>query len=177
MAKTNNNYSGLVKTLTTKNSSGTQGEPSLRAGKSGGVQSASLNGKNLSTGISFGKVRTTKAPVSTGTDWTKFLEQAASGGVASAFSGSFGLGDVTGIVGSLVSGISGLLGGNKKSPAPLVAFQLPASQHQTITVGGNGASGTGQTSVSMQDQSVQIAQAVKTALLHSSSLNDVISEI
>jgi hypothetical protein len=104
------------------------------------------------------------------------LEQAASGGLASAFGGSFGLGSITGL-GSIISGIASLFGGGKKTLAPLQEFHLPAAQNQTMSVGANGESGTNVTSQSLQDHSAQIAQAVKTALLHSSSLNDVIAEI
>jgi hypothetical protein len=120
---------------------------------------------------------------------------------------SGGLGSIGGL-GSLISGIVGLFGGGggKKTPPPLVDFQLPSSQEQTVYAGSKGrtvyqgsvaaptsvpATGVGvysnagqlQTSGSspnpqwIQEQSVQIAEAVKSALLNSSSLNDVIGEI
>jgi hypothetical protein len=90
--------------------------------------------------------------------------------------GGFGLGSITGL-GSIVSSIASLFGGAKKATAPLQEFHLPAGQNLSISVGTSGASGATANSQSLQDQSTQIAQAVKTALLHSSSLNDVIAEI
>jgi hypothetical protein len=42
---------------------------------------------------------------------------------------------------------------------------------------GGGSTGSGQANQPFQYQSAQIAQAVKQALLNSSSLNDVIAEI
>jgi hypothetical protein len=132
------------------------------------------------------------------------LKQTASGGIASAFSGGFA--SIAGL-GGLISGIASLFGvGGKSTPPPLVEFQLPSSQSQTIYVSPNGSatlqgnavesSGIGSTSTgiypkpsspgistagassqSLQYQSAQIAQAVKMALLNSSSLNDVIAEI
>jgi hypothetical protein len=96
-------------------------------------------------------------------------------------------------------------GGGRKTLPPLVDFQLPSSQEQTLYVGSKGSSvyqgnvgaasvpapgtklysnaGQLQTSGSspsaewIQEQSGQIAEAVKNALLNSSSLNDVIGEI
>jgi hypothetical protein len=185
MAKSKNNFPGLVKALASGKKSGslagapsvvgrsgTAGTTTLKPGTAGGTHAASLGSKSISTGMSFGRPSSTKLPASTGTDWGKLLEQAASGGIASAF----GLGSVSGL-GSLVSGIASLFGGGKKTLAPLQEFQLPAAQNQTITIGANGSSGTATSSQSIQDQSAQIAQAVKTALLQSSSLNDVIAEI
>jgi hypothetical protein len=64
-------------------------------------------------------------------------------------------------------------GGGKSAPPPLVQFQLPDSQSQTIYISSNTRSNT----EPAQYQSAQIADAVKKALLNSSSLNDVIAEI
>jgi hypothetical protein len=185
MAKSKNNFPGLVNALSRgKKSSSLVGAPSvvtgsdvagsttLEPGKAGATRAASLGSKGISTGITFGRPSSTKIPATTGTDWGKLLEQAASGGIAS----SFGLGSVSGLQ-SLVSGIASLFGGGKKTLTPLQEFQLPAAQNQTITVGANGLSGMATTTQSIQDQSPQIAQAVKSTLLHSSSLNDIIAEI
>jgi hypothetical protein len=95
-----------------------------------------------------------------------------------------------GVIGSL---LSGLLGGHKSAPAPLTAFTLPESQVQNVTVRGSSASinvagqlsghaygqlpGVAVSTPSLADQSQQIAQAVKTALLQSHSLADVIGEL
>lgn len=99
-------------------------------------------------------------------------------------------------VGSLVSGITGLFGGGGASnaPPPLALFSLPTSQSQAVPVNSKAQSGStpsfggaAQSPYSVgaaadhqeayQLQSAQIAQAVKHALLNSSSLNDVIAEI
>jgi len=186
MAKSKNNLTGLLTSLAQSNKvTGLGATGSLNAGSSkvltagsvGGTKATSIGGINPSAGINFGRPSSTKTPTPTsGTDWGKLLEQAASGGLASALGGSFGLGSIAGL-GSIVSSIASLFAGEKKAPSPLQEFQLPASQNLTISVGTNGASGTAAGTQSLQDQSMQIAQAVKTALLHSSSLNDVIAEI
>jgi hypothetical protein len=156
--------------------------------------------------IQFGKPSqsSSKAASSSGSEWTNLLKQTASGGIASALSGGFG---GIGGIGSLISGIVNLFGAGsgKTTPPPLVEFQVPNSQQQTVYVSskassvyqGNavqangpatgagvyGKTGQRQTSGSspnaewVQEQSSQIAQAVKNALLNSSSLNDVIAEI
>ncbi len=85
-------------------------------------------------------------------------------------------------------------GGSKTSPPPLVEFKLPNSVSQTVYASSKGNTAyqgnsveTQSTSIAsgnqapssqpLQYQSAAIAQAVKTALLNSSSLNDVIAEI
>lgn len=73
---------------------------------------------------------------------------------------------------------------------PLVQYQAPVSQDRVSYIGSGGRSSVstsadasssmpgGQPAASpYQYQSTQIAQAVKQALLNSSSLNDVIAEI
>jgi hypothetical protein len=122
---------------------------------------------------------------------SNLLKQASSGGIASVLSG--GLGSIAGI-GGLVSSLVGLFGGGGKSdPPPLVNFQLPAAQAQTLSLSsrGGGLTNVEHQNVSsfysgsnpasspqpMQYQTAQIAEAVKKALLNSSSLNDVIAEI
>ena len=152
---------------------------------------------------------------------TKALEQAAaskssissSGAENSAKSiGSFFLGGLG--IGSLISGISSLFGGNdQQAPLPVVKYSMPpALQYQgAVTSTGqinsydyNDRSGirpveampsaeSGQSSSqdrtqivvqvnamdskSFMDHSDEIAQAVRAAMLNSSSLNDVISEM
>lgn len=220
MANSKNNKSSLLKNLSgVKGVSGTlsptdlvsqvQGgsaekTPSVRT--SGDTKADSISGKVVPQSIQFGKPSqsSSKAAPSSGSEWTNLLKQTASGGIASALSG--GLGRIGGI-GSLISGIVNLFGGGggKTTPPPLVEFQLPNSQQETVYVNskassvyegsavqvagpatgaaGYGKSGQMQTSGSspnaewVQEQSSQIAQAVKNALLNSSSLNDVIAEI
>ncbi len=174
-----------------------------KPGSPGDSKTASLGASVTPKGIQFGKPSSTRLPTSqSGSVFTNLLEQTASGGVSSVLGG--GLGTLGGI-GGLVSGILSLFGGGSKSAPPaLVEFQLPASQQQTVYMSSKGSTvyqgtaveqgssstpsaGTytnaGQTSNSVsqskqvQYQSAQIAQAVKNALLNSSSLNDVIAEI
>jgi hypothetical protein len=100
-----------------------------------------------------------------------------------------------------VSGLKSLFGGGSSAKPvlpPLVRFTLPASRDATSVVGSaTGASQPGQTGQTtsadnrsrgaygvtsqsappFQYQSTHIAQAVKKALLNSSSLSDVIAEI
>jgi hypothetical protein len=181
-------------------------DKAAKIGSSGDTKKVSISGKVVPQGIQFGKPSqsSSKAASSSGSEWTNLLKQTASGGIASALSG--GLGSIGGI-GSLVSGIVNLFGGGSgmTTPPPLVDFQLPNSREQTVYVSAKGSSvyqgsavqangpstGAGvygkaeqmQTSASspnaqwVQEQSTQIAQAVKNALLNSSSLNDVIAEI
>jgi hypothetical protein len=224
VAKSKNNASGLVKDLSRASTgrgsvsrllphtdlvsqiqAGSEKAPNIRA--SGDTKHSSISGNVALHSLQFGRPSqaSSKAPSTAGSEWTNLLRQTASGGIASALSG--GLGSIGGL-GSLISGIVGLFGGGggKKTPPPLVDFQLPSSQEQTVYVGSKGrtvyqgsvaaptsvpATGVGvysnagqlQTSGSspnpqwIQEQSAQIAEAVKSALLNSSSLNDVIGEI
>lgn len=149
---------------------------------------------NVKSGMKLGSPSSNRAASSQATsEWASLLKQTASGGISSAFGG--GLLSAIGGLGGLVSSIAGLFGGSKKTPPPLTLFQLPNSQAHTVFVssktngtasvnsGSGGASqassATGQTEQgqALQYQSTEIAQAVKQALLNSSSLNDVIAEI
>lgn len=136
-----------------------------------------------------------------------FGQTTSGGGLAGLFtSGIASLGKL-GSIGSMISGIADLFGGGGKPTLPdLTRFQLPTSQEQTIYVGSQGTTAyqgnavqqavTTQTSagsygVSGQGQSASpnadpqwfldnsnhIAQAVKNAMLNSSSINDVVSEV
>ncbi len=179
-------------------------EGSLAIGNSGDAKRSSIGGKRTPRAIQFGRPSQSgsKTPASSGSEWANLLKQTASGGIASAFTGGFG---GIGGLGSLISGIFSLFGGGKKTLPPLTEFQLPNSQQQSEYVSSKGASvyagdaevsgspssgegiynngaqletsGTSTNTQWIQDQSGAIAQAVKTALLHSSTLNDVIAEI
>lgn len=170
------------------------------AGSSKPPPSTDLKSQSLSTagivkaGIRFGSPSSNRVTSSQGTsEWANLLKQTASGGISSAFGG--GLMSAIGGLGGLVSSIAGLFGASKKALPPLTLFQLPNSQAHTVFVssktngtasvnsGPGGVSGSSQASSttgqgqSLQNQSTEIAQAVKQALLTSSSLNDVIAEI
>ncbi len=207
MAKSNKNLSGLVNQLSRAktNAQGlgkllsptdlvnptaaTTTEKTSKPGIAGDTKALSMTAKSTPTSIKFGAPSSTRTAASqSGSEWTNLLKQTASGGIASALGG--GLSSIGGL-GSLVSGIVSLFeGGGKKAPAPLVKFNLPASQQQTVYVGSKGGavyqgSVTEQESASKpaggiygtQYQNAEIVQAVKNALLNSSSLNDVIAEI
>jgi hypothetical protein len=188
-------HTDLVSQILAANAEKTE---SLRA--SGEIRQSSRAGDIALHEIQFGKPSESSAKPSSGSGsaWTTLLRQTASGGIASALTG--GLGSIGGL-GSVISGILNLFGGGgaKETLPPLVDFQLPSSQEQTVYVGSKGSSvyqgnvtpgaeayrnaGELQTSGPspnaqwIQEQSGQIAEAVKSALLNSSSLNDVIGEI
>jgi hypothetical protein len=178
----------------------------IKPTNAGDARASAMSAKTVATGIKFGAPSSNKTSTSqSGSEWTNLLTKTASGGAASAFGGG-GLGSIAGL-GGLIAGIASLFGGGggKTSPPQLVEFQLPSSQTQTVYVNSTGSStyqgavtqqagpskasgpmymssATPQTSnlginQSFQYHSTQIAQAVKTALLNSSSLNDVIADI
>ena len=211
MAKQNDGLSGLAKRLSSSKVSGISlrslitpasviapaqnvPESSSRIPRTNDIRTLSFGAHTVATGIQFGKPANTRTSASQSSNQlTGLLKQTASGGIASILSG--GIGGLGGL-GGVVSGIMSLFGGGGKStPPPLVEFQLPESQQETVYVSSTGSSssqsGTVQPSpaltsgsssasvntLNLQYQSSQIAQAVKTALLNSSSLNDVIADI
>ncbi len=205
MKKNNNNLGGLIKQLGQSRNrtspvadltraAALPSQSATRPTASKDSTRTALAGTKLANGIDFGKAPANpRASSSSGTDWKGLLNQAASGGIASAFGCGSLLSSFTGI-GSIVSEITSLFSGGKKTLPPLVGFQLPQSVNEALYVGRQTTTYSGMAEVSsppqqaaglyatpaanaQQDQSMQIAQAVKTALLHSSSLNDVIAEI
>jgi len=206
MANSKNQLPGLKRLASTKTKApgvasiapleSTPTAGSFRPGRLRDVSFASLTGKMASSGLRFGgssSLGTTSS--GNGSQWTNLLKQTAKGGVSSALGG--GLKDVGGIA-SIVSGFLSLFRGGKEAPPPLVHFEAPAPQNRTVFLGaatgpaqwsesgtsahsnsskGIYASGQEPNVQSLQYQSSQIAQAVKQALLHSSSLSDVIAEI
>ncbi|MGH9610114.1 MAG: hypothetical protein ACRD34_10620 [Bryobacteraceae bacterium] len=194
MAKSNNSFSSLFrkKPLTNLMGSNTGGagiaESSERAPSQNGLRALSIGSKDALTGIQFGSP---SSPGSTSTagsgSWINLLQHTASQSLASAAKGSFSLADLGGI-GSVLSGISKLFdsGGGAETLPPLVKFGLPNPVAETVSLNSSGsrteARSTAQTSsapltAAPSNQSAQIVQAVKHALLTSSSLNDVIAEI
>ena len=159
--------------------------------KLGGGSASGMKRENLlqgftpSSSINFGKPSDRKALISsasTGMDWGGLAKQVVSGGTASLFNASSAVG--LGGLGSLISGITSLFGGGeKKAPPPLQLFQLPDAVNQTVHVqAGSGGSAVHVHVQAMDTQSFvnrsnDIARAVKTAMLNSHSLNDVVSEL
>ena len=206
MANSKNQLPGLKRLASTKTKApgvasiapleSTPTAGSFRAGRLRDVSFASLTGKMASSGLRFGGSSSLGATSSgSGSQWTNLLKQTAKGGVSSALGG--GLKDVGGIA-SIVSGFLSLFRGGKEAPPPLVHFEAPAPQNRTVFMGaamgpaqwsesGTSAHSSSSKGIyargqepnvqSLQYQSSQIAQAVKQALLHSSSLSDVIAEI
>lgn len=127
--------------------------------------------------INFGKASRAaiRNPPSSST-WSKLLSSTTSGGLAKTLSGAAGF---SGGISSIISGLTNLFGGGKTAPPALVAYQLPTSQQQTISTGSSvttpGVYGGPASTTPFQNQSGQIVQTVKQALLNSSSLNDVIT--
>lgn len=207
MANSKNQLPGLKQPASTKTKvpgigslaplESTPATGTFRPARSRDTTLSSLTGKINATGLRFGGSSSSGTATSSaaGGQWANLLKQTARGGISSALGG--GLKDIGGIA-SIVSGFIGLFSGGKSAPPPLVHFEAPASQNQTAFVGsstapakwaesgtsahgaapkGIYASGQDPNGQSLQYQSAQIAQAVKQALLHSSSLNDVIAEI
>jgi len=203
--KNKTNLSSLSRRLTGTRTSPTSVSRSLSPGSGNSGTSTGLRSESMEAvgkvkgGLRFGSPSQSRAQNSAGSgEWSRLLSQTASGGLASVFGGGGLVSAVSGM-GGLVASIAGLFGGGKKTQPPLTLFQLPDSQNQTFTFGGSksGVSGvapastgsyradqgslvtTGQSSHDQiyQNQSAQVAQAVKLALLNSSSLNDVIAEI
>ncbi len=168
---------------------------SLSPGRSPDARSLLLTATGTAKGINFGSPSSNKAITSKGTsEWTNLLKQTASGGISSAFGGG-GLGAIGGL-GGLISSFAGLFSRGPKAETPLTLFQLPDAQSATVFATSNttGAPQARQRSRGVYTtpsgsstqieqgqpsaaQNAQITQAVKQALLNSSSLNDVIAEI
>jgi hypothetical protein len=165
----------------------------LGGGSVSGVKRENLlQGFTPSSPINFGKPSDRKALVSsagTAMDWGGLAKQVVSGGAASLFNTSASA--AFGGLGSLISGITSLFGGGeKKAPPALQLFQLPDAVNQTVHLQGGSSAGSAGSSGSAVHVHVQamdtqsflnrsndIARAVKTAMLNSHSLNDVVSEL
>lgn len=188
MAKSNKSFSGLFRSKAPTDLIGSSagriraGGRSESAPRQSGLQAISLSATRTLTGIDFGSP---SSPSSTststsGSNWTNLLEHTASRSLTSAVKGTFSLADLGGI-GSILSGISKLFGGGSdaKTLPPLVESDLPSPVAETVYLSSRGS----KTEVSpyattgSSNQNAQIVQAVKHALLTSSSLNDVIAEI
>ena len=207
MAKITNNVSGFSQLLRAKTnsksglgtnlssqSSGDGTTRNLRPSSGGEMKSLGFGSGTFARGLSFGRASAGASSVknTSGNELSTLLRQTASGGLASTLGGSFGLGSISGI-GSIIAGISSLFGGGTKSVAPLTKFELPAVQNATVyvskenTPNSQGEPPSGMYSVQteesgpgvqwIQDNAIHIAQAVRSALLNSSSLHDVIAEI
>ena len=164
---------------------------SAKPGRQTDVKAISLSAPVSHKGIQFGSP-SSKATGSQGTsEWSQLLKQTASGGLSSAFGG--GLMDIVGGIGGIIGSLSSLFGGGGQKNLPaLVQFQLPSTKDESVSFSsqasvGSSASVNGlyrgsqqpptATVQASQNQTQQITQAVKQALLTSSSLNDVIAEI
>jgi|GEM_PF-3038402 len=147
-----------------------------------------------SEALKFGTLHTKSTSVGTsGSQWTSLLSS-ASGGITSVLGGGLLSSGGFGFVSTLLK----LFGGGKSTPAAPVAFQIPAAQQKSIDIAPAVASSSvslgvqpvnantqssgiyrqiGSHAIDPHTNSAQVVQIVKQALLTSSSLNDVISEI
>lgn len=135
-------------------------------------------------GIQFGFPSNTgvksRSSAGASNEWSSLIK-AASGGVASLIGGDF----LESGVNSLISGLTSLFDDSGTGETPLARFTLPDPQQQTMYVTSRGPSTSDNFQVVSQNIPLQgpvykqseIVQAVKNALLTSSSLNDVIAEI
>lgn len=182
-------------------SSGSSSSRASALGRLSDIKASTIGGSTEAKGIQFGNPSSARSTsTSTQSGWGKLLTQVATNGAASAFGSA--LGSVGGL-GSLISGIFHLFGGgsSKATLPPLVRFQLPASQTETAYIGAQSrtvlqGAATEQsiksstqpiyapantpktpTSSGVTYDTAAITQAIKQALLNSSSLNDVIAEI
>jgi hypothetical protein len=160
------------------------GTARLSLGKADGLSArGGLSGDFVEArGIDFGRPSSNPAAKEEPNPFLELAKRSASGGISKALGGGGVLGALGGL-GGLVSQITSLFGGSKKSETPLTLFQLPDSINQTVTIGSqksattpeNGFNSNG--GATSQDQSAYIVKVVKNALLTSSSLNDVISDL
>ena len=172
------------------------GTTKFSAGSERDVRAQSVNAKSLHP-VQFGKPSHSSASSSSSSssDLNKLLKSATGSGLASLTGGGglldglLGLGTVGSLLGSLFGGSDAT-----KLP-PVTTFVLPQAQTEMISVrGANSTEGptslqsTSATYVTPTQHAVAepsspgisqayIAQAVKLALLNSSSLNDVINEV
>ena len=150
--------------------------------------------------LNFGSLHTKITGSGGGSNWGSLLSSAASGGISSVVGGGILSSGAFGFVGKLLS----LFGGSKSTPAAPTPFVMPASQIVSLNIGSNSSTGSASSASSVSlgvtatpnagsqsgpvyqqsgsgpEQSAngtQVVQIVKQALLTSSSLNDVISEI
>jgi hypothetical protein len=156
------------------------------------LQKLSLNARVMPESIQFGSPSNSGSSSSgstTANEWSNLLKKTASGGISNLLGG----GAIRLGIDSLVSSLGNLFSGdNDQASVPVSRFALPSSQQQTIYLSSPSTgvrSGTGTTMTAdgygqvtnkgqfAQVQNTQIVQAVKNALLTSSSLNDVISEL
>src|SRR3954469_9154152 len=170
------------------------GHSTMKLSASGELTRLGMNDRRTPTAISFGSPSDNGSSgsksTSSGSDWSNLLQKAVSGGINDLFGG----GILSDGISYLVSGISSLFGG--EDPAtPLKRYTLADSQESTLYRGAQGlmasdsdAPATAPTSRGIYTassgqakatplQDAQVVQAVKKALLTSSSLNDIISEL
>ena len=196
------NITEFIQQLVPGSSSSASAKISLSAPSLGLKNLAEGSGEKLQS-IQFGKPSSNNTSTGSNSNLLSgLLSQAASGGLANALTG--GLSSFAGL-GGLISGIASLFGGSSKAaPAPLALFSLPNSIQETAYVGSQDATthagesvdqgakpattsavyttgglvnNTGRSAPPALTDGSSIAQAVKNALLTSSSLSDVIAEI
>lgn len=183
------------KSMLLSTTSNLNGHSTMKLSASGELTRLGMNDRRTPTAISFGSPSDNGSSgsksTSSGSDWSNLLQKTVSGGINDLFGG----GILSDGISYLVSGISSLFGG--EDPAtPLKRYTLADSQENTLYTGVQGlmssdsdapataptnrgiyTTSSGQAKAATPLQDAQVVQAVKKALLTSSSLNDIISEL
>jgi hypothetical protein len=188
MRKSRDNINALLRKapksdLGTNSSGSSSRLPSLGDFRLAGMARATAN-----SGIHFGKPPSARSGAKSGSsELTTLLQhglQKTTSSLVSSFLNPFGLG----IFGSFFSGLGHLFGGAQQTLPPLTPFSLPDSVQQNLNAGSQQA-GSATLSPShnglpdaatqqwISDHKGDIADAVKSALLQSHSLSDVIGEL
>lgn len=169
-----------------KSSGQTSTGRNLSAGGSNDLTRLAVGSQSSAKPLSFGspssKGTKSSTKTGTGTSWTSLLGSTSSAGISDLLGGG---GILSAGLDYLTGGIASLFGSGSESVAePLTRFALPDSQEQTINTGAMQTSASASVSgvytqpgqLSQSSRSA-IIQTVKTAILTSSSLNDVIGEL
>lgn len=197
MAKLKNSFTGKINT---KSVPGGSSSSSASVPKAAAPQNATARivappgAHSVVQALNFGPLHTKITGSGGGSQWESLLSSAASGGFASTIGGGILSSGAFGFIGKLLT----LFGGSKSTPAAPTPFVMPASQQVSLNIGSassassvslgvhSALTGSGPNGAVYQQagsapehaaQSAQVVQIVKQALLTSSSLNDVISEI
>lgn len=198
MAKLKNSFTTRVGNKLPSVESGTQAagsNPKVSLGKDTSQRALSPQavGSRVQA-LNFGPLHTKITGGSSSSPWQNLITSALSGGATSSIGGGVLSSGAFGLVGKLLS----LFGGSESTPAAPTPFVIPASQQATLNIGPAAGASSVSLGVSgnpsgaqngpvyqpaasgVHDQTVQssqVVQVVRQALLTSSSLNDVISEI
>jgi hypothetical protein len=151
-----------------------------RIGAKSDLHRLSSNKSGVAAAIKFGAPSSHTTGHQSASLWQHVLHTGTTGGIGRFFSGG-----ILGLFGrSVFSGLSDLFGGAHSAPAPPVRFNLPDSTNRILDLGQTNASvqnpAAPYSTPGFRNSSIRntdIVSAVRTALLTSSQLNDIIAEI